>query len=64
MEMTGEQFIPLPQQKVWEALNDPEILKSSIAGCEAIEKVSENEYKVALTAVALRLAVWDPFFAR
>jgi carbon monoxide dehydrogenase subunit G len=50
MEMTGEQFIPLPQQKVWEALNDPEILKSSIAGCEAIEKVSENEYKVALTA--------------
>jgi carbon monoxide dehydrogenase subunit G len=50
MEMTGEQFIPLPQQKVWEALNDPEILKSSIAGCEAIEKVADNEYKVALTA--------------
>ena len=50
MEMSGEQFIPLPQQKVWEALNDPEILKSSIAGCESIDKVSDNEYKVALTA--------------
>ena len=27
MEMTGEQFIPLPQQRVWEALNDPELGK-------------------------------------
>jgi hypothetical protein len=50
MEMSGEQFIPLPQQKVWEALNDPEILKSSIAGCDTIDRISDNEYKVALTA--------------
>jgi carbon monoxide dehydrogenase subunit G len=50
MEMTGEQFIPLPQQRVWEALNDPGILKACIPGCEAIEKVSELEYKVAMTA--------------
>ena len=32
MEMTGEQLIPLPQQRVWEALNDPEILKACIPG--------------------------------
>lgn len=50
MEMSGEQRIPLPQQKVWEALNDPEILKACIPGCESIERVSENEYKVAMTA--------------
>ena len=50
MEMTGEQLIPLPQQRVWEALNDPGILKTCIPGCEAIEKVSELEYKVAMTA--------------
>jgi len=50
MEMTGEQFIPLPQQRVWEALNDPGILKACIPGCETIEKVSEFEYKVAMTA--------------
>ena len=49
MEMTGEQLIPLPQQRVWQALNDPEILKSCIPGCEAIEKVSDTEYKVAMT---------------
>jgi carbon monoxide dehydrogenase subunit G len=50
MEMNGEQHIPLPQQRVWEALNDPEILKACIPGCESIERVSENEYKVAMTA--------------
>jgi carbon monoxide dehydrogenase subunit G len=50
MEMTGEQFIPLPQQRVWEALNDPEVLKACIPGCESIEKVSDTEYKVAMIA--------------
>jgi uncharacterized protein len=50
MEMTGEQLIPVPQQKVWDALNDPEVLKACIPGCETIEKVSDTEFKVALTA--------------
>ena len=50
MDMTGEQLIPLPQQRVWEALNDPEVLKACIPGCESIEKVSDTEYKVAMTA--------------
>jgi uncharacterized protein len=50
MEMTGEQLIALPQAEVWRALNDPEILKSCIPGCESIEKTSDNEYRVAMTA--------------
>ncbi len=50
MEMTGEQQIPLPQQRVWEALNDPEILKACIPGCESITRVSNTEYKVVMTA--------------
>ena len=50
MDMTGEQLIPLPQQKVWDALNEPEVLKACIAGCESIERVGENEFKIALTA--------------
>ncbi|HVY04966.1 MAG TPA: carbon monoxide dehydrogenase subunit G [Burkholderiales bacterium] len=50
MEMSGEQRIPLSQQRVWEALNDPETLKACIPGCESIEKVSDTEYKVAMTA--------------
>ena len=50
MEMTGEQLIPLPQADVWRGLIDPQVLKASIPGCEAIEKTAENEYKVELTA--------------
>ena len=50
MEMSGEQRIALPQQKVWYALNDPEILKACIPGCDSIEKVSDAEYKVGMTA--------------
>jgi len=44
MEMTGEFRIPAPRQRVWEGLNDPEILKSSIPGCQTIEKLSDTEF--------------------
>jgi carbon monoxide dehydrogenase subunit G len=50
MEMTGSQLIPLPQQRVWEALNDPEVLKACIPGCESVERVSDTEYRIAMTA--------------
>jgi hypothetical protein len=50
MEMTGEQLIPLPQDATWKALNDPDVLKDCIPGCESIERVAENEYDVVLTA--------------
>ena len=43
MDMTGDYRIPAPREKVWEALNDPEILKQSIPGCEELEKVSDTE---------------------
>ena len=50
MEMTGEFRIPAPRERVWASLNDPEILKASIPGCESIEKVSENEFAAKVTA--------------
>lgn len=50
MEMTGEQLIPLAQEDTWRALNDTEILKASIPGCESIEKVSDSEYQLVMTA--------------
>jgi uncharacterized protein len=43
MEMTGEYKIPAPRQKVWEALNDPEILKACIPGCQELNKESDTE---------------------
>src|ERR1700730_19279168 len=50
MDRTGECHMPAPRQKVWEALNDPEILKQSIPGCEEIEKVSATELAAKVTA--------------
>ena len=50
MEMTGEQLIPVSQAEVWRGLNDPEVLKACIVGCESIEKVSDNEYRVVIVA--------------
>jgi len=50
MEMTGEQRIALPQSKVWEALNDPAILKQCIPGCEVVEKLDDNQFNMAMVA--------------
>jgi carbon monoxide dehydrogenase subunit G len=45
MDMTGERRIAAPRQKVWDALNDPAVLKSCIPGCESLEKLSDHELK-------------------
>ncbi len=50
MEMTGEQQIPVSQDKTWQALNDLEVLKACIPGCESIVPSGENQYDVVLTA--------------
>jgi uncharacterized protein len=50
MEMNGSREVPVGVEATWHALNDPEVLKACIAGCESIDKVSDNEYQVAMTA--------------
>jgi len=50
VEMTGEQMIPASQEETWTALNDPEVLRQCVPGCESITKVNENEYQVQMTA--------------
>src|SRR5438132_14393462 len=50
MDMTGEYRIAASRQKVWQALNDPEILRQSIVGCDEIEKLSDTEMTAKVTA--------------
>lgn len=52
MELTGTERIQAPREKVWRALNDPDVLKSCIPGCESIEMLSPTEMKAR---VGLRL---------
>ncbi len=39
----GEERIDAPVEKVWLALNDPEMLKECIPGCQSLERTSDNE---------------------
>jgi len=50
MEITGSQTIAAPRQQVWDALNDPAILKKSLPGCESVERTSPEEFKVVMAA--------------
>jgi len=50
MKITGETLIPAPQEAVWRALNDPEVLRKSIPGCESLEKTGENSFKATVAS--------------
>ncbi|ALG72961.1 hypothetical protein VY88_14880 [Azospirillum thiophilum] len=45
MELTGEQRIAAPRWRVWESLNDPQILKHCIPGCEDVIRHSDTEFE-------------------
>ena len=49
MKLSGSYQINLEKQKVWEALNDPEILKQAIPGCEEFRKNSDTEFTAKAT---------------
>ena len=49
MDMTGEALIAAPRERGYEALNDLDILKRSIPGCEEIEKTSDTEMTAKVT---------------
>jgi uncharacterized protein len=50
MEMSGEQLIDAPQQATWNALNDPDVLKACVPGCESIDPIGDNQYQVLMVA--------------
>jgi carbon monoxide dehydrogenase subunit G len=50
MDMTGEHRIRLPQETVWRALNDPDILKASIPGCEELIREGDTAFKGRIAA--------------
>lgn len=48
MKMTGDQRIAAPRQRVWEALNDPAILKQCIPGCQSLDRESDTRLNAVL----------------
>ena len=50
MDLTGEYRIPAPRETVWAALNNPDILKACIPGCEELNKTSDTELVAKVVA--------------
>ena len=48
MEMQGNRLLAITQQQAWDALNDPEVLQTCIAGCDKVERSGENQFTVGV----------------
>ncbi len=50
MKVTGSATLHAPREKVWEALNDPAVLVRTIPGCQQLEEVGPDRYRMTITA--------------
>jgi len=50
MEMSSTRVVHAAPDAVWNALNDPLVLKECIPGCESLERVSDNEWRAVVAA--------------
>lgn len=48
MDMHGSRRLAVTQQQAWDALNDPEVLKACIPGCDKVEATGENQYAIGM----------------
>ena len=48
MDMEGTRALAVTQQQAWDALNDPQVLKLCIPGCDRIEPTGDNQYAVGV----------------
>lgn len=49
MDMQGEYRISADRKTVWDALNEPEVLKASLVGCESFDRISDTDFKAKMT---------------
>ena len=48
MDMQGARQLAITQQQAWDALNDPNVLKACIPGCDKVEPTGENQYAIGM----------------
>jgi uncharacterized protein len=48
MDMQGSRALAVTQQQAWDALNNPEVLRACIPGCDKFEPTGENQYAVGV----------------
>lgn len=50
MDIHAERFIPATPQATWDALNNPEVLKGCIPGCDSFERTGDEAYQLQMLA--------------
>ena len=48
IELAGERTVAAPQQRLWELLNDPQVLMRCIPGCNTVNVLGEDRYEMGL----------------
>ena len=48
MKISGSYFLPLPPAQAYQKLQDPEVLAGAMPGCESLEKIGEDEYRMKM----------------
>lgn len=48
MELKGERLIPASVERTWAALNDPEVLRTCVSGCDSLERTGDDSYQAQM----------------
>ncbi len=48
MKISGTYTLPLPQERAYAVMQDPEVLARAIPGCESLEKIGPDEYRMKM----------------
>ena len=48
MKISGSYTLPLPQERAYAVMQDPEVLARAMPGCESLEKIGEDEYRMKM----------------
>ena len=48
MKISGTHTLPLPQERAYQAMQDPQVLARAIPGCESLEKIGPDEYRMKM----------------
>jgi carbon monoxide dehydrogenase subunit G len=48
VKISGSYTLPLPRERAYQMMQDPEILARAIPGCESLEKIGPDEYRMKM----------------
>jgi carbon monoxide dehydrogenase subunit G len=56
VKIAGSHTLPFPIERAYQLMQDPEVLARAIPGCESLEKIAENEYRMKMKMVLASLS--------